>query len=36
MFKRITSNNPCLYNGVPNPKAFEDWFRGVEKLVNVV
>jgi len=25
MFKRFTCQNPPVYDGTPNPKAFEDW-----------
>ena len=32
MFKRFTSHNPPIYDGTPDPKAFEDWIRGIEKL----
>jgi len=31
MFKRLVSHNPTTYNGAPDPKAFEDWIRGMEK-----
>ena len=32
MFKKFTSHNPPIYDDAPNPKAFEDWIRGIEKL----
>ena len=32
MFKRFSSHNPPIYDGTPDPKAFKDWIRGVEKL----
>ena len=36
MFKRLASHNPPVYDGTPNPKAFEDWIRGREKLFYVL
>ena len=36
MFKRITSLHPPTYDGAPNPKAFEDLMRGMEKLLNAL
>ena len=32
MFKRLASHNPSIYDGAPNPKAFEDWIWGMQKL----
>jgi len=32
MFKRFSSHNSLIYDGIPDPKAFEDWIRGIEKL----
>ena len=36
MFKRFASHNPPIYDGAPNPKAFEDSIRGMEKLFNAL
>ena len=32
MFKRFASHHPHVYGGTPDPKTFEDWIRGMEKL----
>jgi len=32
MFKKLASLHPPTYDGVLNPKAFEDWVRGMEKF----
>jgi len=32
MFKRFASQNPPIYDRTPDPKAFEDWIQGMEKL----
>jgi len=32
MFKKLANLNPLTYDGAPNPKAFEDWIRGMKKL----
>jgi len=31
MFKKLASGNPLACDGSPNPKAFENWIRGIEK-----
>ena len=31
MFKKLANLNPPTYDGTSNPKAFEDWIRGMEK-----
>jgi len=36
MFKRFMSHNPPIYDGIPDPKAFEDWIRGMEKLFDAL
>jgi len=36
MFKKLGNHNPPTYDGSPNPKAFEDWMRGMEKLFNAL
>ena len=36
MFRRFTSHNPPAYNGTPDPKAFEYWIRGMEKLFDAL
>jgi len=36
MFKRLTSHNPLVYDSTPNPKAFEDWIQGIEKLFDAL
>jgi len=36
MFKRFTSHNPPVYDGTPNPKAFVDCIRGMEKLFDAL
>ena len=32
MFKKLANLNPPTYDGTPNPKAFENWIRGMKKL----
>ena len=34
VFKKLANHNPPMYNGPPDPKTFEDWIRGMEKLFN--
>jgi len=29
MLEKLTNHNPPTYDGAPNPKAFEDWIRGI-------
>jgi len=38
MFKRFASHQPPWknYDGTPDPKTFEDWIRGMEKLFNAL
>jgi len=36
MFKRFVSHHPPIYDGAPNPKTFEDWIRGIEKLFDAL
>jgi len=36
MFKRLASLNAPVYNGAADPKAFEDWIRGIEKLFDAL
>jgi len=36
MFKRFASHNQLVYNGTPDPKAFKDWIRGMEKLFDAL
>jgi len=36
MFKKLASPHPPTYDGAPNPKAFEDLMRGMEKLLNAL
>ena len=36
MFKRFASHHPAIYDGTPNPKTFEDWIRGMEKLFDAL
>jgi len=36
MFKKLASQHPPTYDGVPNLKAFEDWVRGIEKLFDAL
>jgi len=36
MFKKLANLNPPMYNGIPNPKAFQDWIRGMEKLFDAL
>ena len=32
MFERFASHHPPVYDGTPDPKTFEDWISGMEKL----
>ena len=32
MFKRFTSHHPPIYDSTSDPKTFEDWIRGMQKL----
>ena len=32
MFKTLAIHNPLVYDSAPDPKAFEDWITGIEKL----
>ena len=36
MFKRFASHQPPVYDGAPDPKTFEDWIRGMEKLFDAL
>ena len=36
MFKRLASYHPPIYDGTPDPKTFEDWIRGIGKLLDVL
>ena len=36
MFKRFASHNPLIYDGTPDPKAFEAWIKGMEKLFDTL
>ena len=36
MFKSLASHNPPTYDGTPNPKTFENWIRGIEKLLDAL
>ena len=36
MFKRFASHNPPVYDGTLDPKAFEDWIQGMEKLFDAL
>ena len=36
MFKRVASHNSPIHDSTPNPKAFEDWIRGMEKLFDAL
>jgi len=36
MLKRLTNLNPPVYTGIPNPEAFKDWIRGMEKLFDAL
>ena len=36
MFKKLANLNLRTYDGAPNPKAFEDWIRGMEKLFDAL
>jgi len=36
MFKKLASLHPPTYDGALNPKAFEDWVQGMEKLLYVL
>jgi len=35
-FKRFASHRPPIYDSTPDPKIFEDWIRGIEKLFDVL
>jgi len=32
MFKTLVNLNPPTYDGVLNPKSFDNWIQGIEKL----
>jgi len=36
MFKKLANLNPPMYDDTPNPKAFEDCIRGIEKLFDAL
>ena len=36
MFKRFASHNSPVYDDTSDPKAFEDWIRGMEKLFDAL
>jgi len=36
MFKKLASFHPPTYDGAPNPKAFEYWVQGMEKLFDTL
>ena len=36
MFKRFVSHNPPIYDGTLDPKTFEDWIRGMNKLFDAL
>ena len=36
MFKRFASHHLPIYNDTPDPKTFEDWIRGMEKLFDAL
>jgi len=36
MFKRFESHHLPTYDGTPDPKTFEDWIRGIGKLLDVL
>ena len=36
MFKRFRSHNLHIYDSTSDPKAFEDWIRGIEKLFDAL
>ena len=36
MFKKLASLYPPTYDEAPNPKAFEDWVSGMEKLFDAL
>ena len=36
MFKCFASHHPPVYDGTPNPKTFEDWITGMEKLFDAL
>ena len=36
MFKKLASLHSPTYDGAPNPKAFKDWVRGMEKLFDAL
>ena len=35
-FKRFARHNSPVYDVTPDPKAFEDWIRGMEKLFDAL
>jgi len=36
MFKTFASHHLPIYDGTPDPKTFEDWIRGMEKLFDTL
>jgi len=36
MFKRFASHHPFVYDGTPDPKTFDYWITGMEKLFDVL
>jgi len=36
MFKRFMSHHSPVYDGTPDPKTFEGWIRGMEKLFDAL
>jgi len=36
VFKKLANHNLLTYDGTPNPKAFEDWIQGMEKLFDAL
>jgi len=36
MFKWLASLNPPVYNNAADPKAFEDWILGMERLFDAL
>jgi len=36
MFEKLANLNPPTYDGTPNPKVFEDWIQGMEKLFDAL
>ena len=36
IFKRFASHHLSVYDGTPDPKTFEDWIRGMEKLFDAL